>query len=134
MFTKYLAVLVASCFFCLSLQAQDFKEKLSKDGVIFEYKPSDKEKTKNDALEMMLVVKNTNKYPVKVSFSVEYLVKNELQEAMDKTTVCLSRKGFPTAKQTIYLTTQSLAATSLQNPDFSWKIEDLAIRKVDGCK
>jgi hypothetical protein len=114
--------------------SQEYIQKLSKDGVNFEYKIPDKASSKSESLEIQLNVSNTNKYPVRINFSVEYLLNGELQEAMDKTSICLVRKGFPNAKQIIFLTTQSIDKNSLDNPKFEWKIEDLSVKKVDGCK
>lgn len=114
--------------------SQEYVQKLSKDGVNFEYKLPEKASAKNESLEIQMIVSNTNKYPVRVTFSVEYLLNGELQEAMDKTSICLVRKGFPNAKQIIFLTTQSIDKNNLDNPKFEWKIEDLSIKKVDGCK
>jgi len=126
-------ILLFVAFYNLSF-SQEYIQKITKDGVNFEYKLPDKASTKNESLEIQLNVSNTNKYPVRVNFSVEYLLNGELQEAMDKTSICLVRKGFPNAKQIIFLTTQSVDKNSLDNPKFEWKIEDLSIKKVDGCK
>ncbi|NUM51989.1 MAG: hypothetical protein HUU48_12840 [Flavobacteriales bacterium] len=114
--------------------SQEYVQKLSKDGILFEYKLPEKASTKNESLEIQTIVSNTNKYPVRVTFSVEYLLNGELQEAMDKTSICLVRKGFPNAKQVIFLTTQNIDKNNFDNPKFDWKIEDLSIKKVEGCK
>ncbi len=136
---RLLPLFVLGIFFFASnvndAQAQRYQEFKTEDGVEFSYRWSRSSFfDRSSPLELRLKVQNTNDYPVEVSFQVDFYMGPVVKESSQTTELCIRPKLAKTGRLNgVYYRSSVLSNEEIESDDFEWLIEDLEIKKVEGC-
>ena len=131
-----ITVLLVIILSSTSLFSQEtLKEKLNKEGVIvtYEWKPSDK-KDPDSKLQLCVVINNTNEHYVKMAFTVEFYLNDEIEEESLNQKFCLKPgKQVKGKKYGLCWISEELSNEEINSADFKWELGGLKLEKKNAC-
>jgi hypothetical protein len=90
---------------------------------------------KSSPLELRLKIKNTNDYPVTITYDLEFYMGPVLEETSDETELCINPKLAKTGRiNGMFYRSQTLSNQQLESDQFSWEITNLEITRVESCR
>lgn len=90
---------------------------------------------RSSPLELRLKIKNTNDYPVSVTYDVEFYMGPILEETSDDTQLCINPKLAKTGRiNGMYYRSSTLSNEQLESDEFSWELTNLEIERVESCR
>lgn len=116
-------------------RAQFYDEFKTEDGVEFSYRWTRSNFfDRSSPLELRLKVKNTNDYPVEVSFQVDFYMGPVVKESSNTTKLCIRPKLAKTGRLNgVYYRSSVLSNEEIESDDFEWILEELEIKRVEDC-
>ncbi len=86
-------------------------------------------------LELRLKIKNTNDYPIEISYVIDFYMGPLLEESSDLTTLCINPRLAKTGRLNgVYYRSSRLSNEQLESDEFEWEIRDLEIERVESCR
>ncbi len=118
-----------------SARAQFYDEFKTEEGVEFSYRWTRSNFfDRSSPLELRLKVKNTNDYPVEVSFQVDFYMGPVVKESSHTTKLCIRRKLAKTGRLNgVYYRSSVLSNEEIESDEFEWMLEELEIKRVEDC-
>jgi hypothetical protein len=90
---------------------------------------------KSSPLELRLKIKNTNDYPVSISYDIEFYMGPVLEETSDDTQLCINPKLAKTGRiNGMFYRSKALSNQQLESDQFSWELTNLEITRVESCR
>lgn len=90
---------------------------------------------KSSPLELRLKIKNTNSYPVNVTYDIEFYMGAVLKETSDETELCINPKLAKTGRiNGMFYRSNSLRNSEIESEEFSWEITNLEIERTESCR
>ncbi len=116
-----------------TIDAQVYKEKITKDSIRISYKwQKEKCLRKDSPIVLMLQLENLSKAKVKVSFEVLYYWKVQLQSGSKTVEYCIKPgKRIRGKRKGLAFQSPGIAQNDFRDPLFSWLIDDLRVEKND---
>ena len=131
------SILLISCFVlpCGEVNAQDYKEKITKDSIKISYKWRKEKKLKKDSpYVLMLQLENISSRKVTVDFSVLFYWKAQLHSSSALKEYCLKPgKKIEGKKWGLAFNSTVFSINEYLDPMFSWYIEDFEIKEGGDC-
>jgi hypothetical protein len=139
---KFLAVAAVSFLFVFISSSQEssaqrrYVDHSTAEGVEIQYRWANSSFfDKSSPLELRLKIKNTNDYPVSISYDLEFYMGPVLEETSDETQLCINPKLAKTGRiNGMFYRSQTLSNQQLESDQFSWEITNLEITRVESCR
>lgn len=105
-------------------------------GVKFSYKLVNEKRLDPESPKVIsLKIKNTNNYPVKIQFGLEYYWKLKRVGYSDTKEICFLPKEMAVGRiNELLYRLEGYSGEQMESDDFKWNLFDLKIEKVEKCE
>ena len=131
-----LLLIISSACFKANGQGMEKLIKFDSAGVVVSYNwsPSVK-KDPESPRQLCLELTNANDYPVKMTFTLQYLIDKEVFEEGISQTYCIKPgKTLKGKKYGLCWTSNEISNSEMDTPSFSWDIGERKLEKAEACE